>query len=399
MNNRDEKDRDLQFALSKWVSDTAWQIEIGEFSSYEDYSQTLIYRQGKPWVRNGYALREILICAGRYLEFLDTVELLWAPDLDWTGSRRSKIKSQVRTTIEHVLGPSSVLIVEDVPGVLSDFDSIEKSGNSYHLAQLDLEEQVFLLAELRESYLVERAFRELNVAYRDETSVQVEETKNTLFEGLSEERIATLSWALDNYKISEWLFSWMKTFDQRSFRNVYQPIFAIYESDLEKVMSRIDPIWISVSNELDEDFDDRENLRSMIERITVAVSEIGYDGVAAAIVSHGGQSGRESMIGNLQPINLIPSESTGECCRLVLVVAHGGKASRKRGFPSVMRQLRAHLISCARESKLVVILTNTWDPKLIEESRLDLLAHRQQGTKFVALLATGNSITHIPFEL
>jgi hypothetical protein len=107
-----------------------------------------------------------------------------------------------------------------------------------------------------------------------------------------------------------------------------------------------------------------------------------------AVTSNGGQSGPDSMLGNTAPINLIPGKPGGLCC-----------PGKKTGFPQIMRDLRAHLIRCARQSKLAIVVTDVWDPKLIEESRQDLLAHQENGLKLVVMLVAGNTLTHLPVDL
>ena len=139
-------------------------------------------------------------------------------------------------------------------------------------------------------------------------------------------------------------------------------------------------------------------MQSIIRRISEVVSEFGYEEFAEMVLANGGQFGANSMIGNIGPINLIPSEGEGVCCPLVMGVAQGRSASRRNGFPEIMRQLRAHLIRCSCRTNLVVILTDSWDPKLIGESKLDLIAHRELGVKVITLLASGNTITHIPMN-
>ena len=105
------------------------------------------------------------------------------------------------------------------------------------------------------------------------------------------------------------------------------------------------------------------------------------------------------MLGNTSPINLIPSRPGGACCPIVVAMANGSFRGKKTGFPQIMRSLRAHLIRCARKSKLAIVVTDVWDPKLIEESRQDLLAHQENELQLVVLLAAGNTLTHLPINL
>ena len=154
-------------------------------------------------------------------------------------------------------------------------------------------------------------------------------------------------------------------------------------------------IMPAVIDSLPGGFDDHNNVESIIDRVTRAILELGYDDFADAVTAHGGQSGSRSLIGNNAPINLIPSESDGICCSTVVAVARGGRDTKRgNGIRQVMRSLRAHLIDCLRETQLALVLTDTVDP-LIKESREDLLAHGRRGVAVIVLHVVGNTINLI----
>ena len=158
-------------------------------------------------------------------------------------------------------------------------------------------------------------------------------------------------------------------------------------------------LFESVADAIEIDSDEYQNAGSIIRRLSEAIAEQGYDDMIRAVTSNGGQSGPNSMLGNTAPINLIPGRPGGVCCPIVVAMASGSSLRGKTGFPRVMRDLRAHLIRCARKSKLAIVVTDVWDPKLIEESRQDLLAHQENGLQLVVLLAAGNTLTHLPIDL
>ncbi|HIA01095.1 MAG TPA: hypothetical protein EYN66_04195 [Myxococcales bacterium] len=81
----------------------------------------------------------------------------------------------------------------------------------------------------------------------------------------------------------------------------------------------------------------------------------------------------------------------------MLAIAKGKNKRSLKSFPMVMRQVRKHLIQCEL-TQTVLLLTDTWDPSLFEESAEDLRAHQTvRGVRFVSLLATGRSVS--VFEL
>jgi hypothetical protein len=72
---------------------------------------------------------------------------------------------------------------------------------------------------------------------------------------------------------------------------------------------------------------------------------------------------------------LIPSRGHGVCAPIVLAIARGRDGRSPQSVPSVMREVRAHLISCFEIAELVLLLTDRWDPDLLRESEPDFSAH------------------------
>lgn len=160
-------------------------------------------------------------------------------------------------------------------------------------------------------------------------------------------------------------------------------------------MHNFKEIMLEAFDALPEGFDDYDNLEAIVDRVTQAIAELGYDDFADAVAARGVQSGGRSVLGNTAPINLIPSESGGVCCSTVLAVARGSRDNKRgNGIRQVMRSLRAHLIDCLHKTQVALVLTDTIDP-LIKESREDLLAHGRRGVTVFVLLVVGNTINLI----
>ena len=57
-----------------------------------------------------------------------------------------------------------------------------------------------------------------------------------------------------------------------------------------------------------------------------------------------------------------------------------------------MRQVRKHLIDCFNDTGAVLVVTDVWSPKLLEESLLDLDAHETRGKHILIFLVNGRNL-------
>jgi hypothetical protein len=134
-----------------------------------------------------------------------------------------------------------------------------------------------------------------------------------------------------------------------------------------------------------------QQAKEILGRIEEAIGQVGYGQFCESITEDGGQYGPDSMVGSRGPINIIPGDKAGCCCDLVLAVSKGGLTSRF-GFDIITRQIRAHLIDCIGQTRLVIFLTDSWNPSKLEESRGDFEAHRRRGTLVVPILVNGHQL-------
>jgi hypothetical protein len=167
-------------------------------------------------------------------------------------------------------------------------------------------------------------------------------------------------------------------------RSVEKPDWADHSALLHLMSERI--VIPSFKPYLDQIQDD--NLRGtaelVLERITQAISEIGFEEFVEDLSSSDFRGGPESLVG-ASSINLIPSEHLGPCRGLLLAVSKGDKKSI--GFPSIMRNVREHLIRCP-ETKAVIVLCDWWWPTMLDEHLGDLRAHHaKNNVRFLFLMA------------
>ena len=132
---------------------------------------------------------------------------------------------------------------------------------------------------------------------------------------------------------------------------------------------------------------------NLVERLASRLREEPYDRLVDRIVRREGTIGHHSEDGEL--INVIPGEQKLACTRITLAISTGLSPVSSIGFPSVMRAVREYLIDCERMAKAVVLLTDTWSPRHIDEHLRDIRAHARHGRFVVPHLVNGNQILQV----
>ena len=96
-------------------------------------------------------------------------------------------------------------------------------------------------------------------------------------------------------------------------------------------------------------------------------------------------------------VSLIPANNQIVSCNDILLAISSGKSSNKTGIKIIMRQIRKHLIDCYENTKIVILITDTNDRKIFEESALDFEAHKKRDVVFLTGLVSGEEIKALPF--
>jgi hypothetical protein len=132
---------------------------------------------------------------------------------------------------------------------------------------------------------------------------------------------------------------------------------------------------------------------NLVERLAGRLRNEPYDRLVDRIVSGADPIGHPSEGGEL--INVIPGDQKLACTRITLAMSTGISPNSSIGFPNVMRAVREYLIDCERMAKAVVLLTDTWSPRHLDEHIRDIRAHARQGRFVVPHLVTGNRILRL----
>lgn len=135
----------------------------------------------------------------------------------------------------------------------------------------------------------------------------------------------------------------------------------------------------------------KEDILSVLDGLSGLILDRGYgslfrDGPAAHV---------REIIGRQTDINIIPGVEEGICCPLALALSTIGSPNRY-SFRTVMRQVRKHMIDCFNDTGAVLVITDVWSPRLLEESLLDLDAHESRGKHILFFLVNGRNL--MPLE-
>jgi hypothetical protein len=146
-------------------------------------------------------------------------------------------------------------------------------------------------------------------------------------------------------------------------------------------------------NDLDIPGEILSEVADLVERIERWLTDVPYDRLVDRIIRRDGAIGHHVEGGDV--INVIPGNQQVACTRITLAMSTGISPSSSLGFPNVMRSVREYLIDCERMAKAVVLLTDAWSPKHIEEHIGDIRAHARHGRYVVPHLVSGGRVLRL----
>jgi len=146
-------------------------------------------------------------------------------------------------------------------------------------------------------------------------------------------------------------------------------------------------------SELELPMEIERTISELVHRLQNRLAEGTYGDLVDHLVRGQGISHQSLSDGDM--INVIPGQHRLACTRITLAVSTGASPTGSLGFQSVMRAVREHMIDCERMTKAVILLTDTWNPRFIEEHIRDIHAHSRHGRFIVPHLVTGNRILRV----
>ena len=132
-----------------------------------------------------------------------------------------------------------------------------------------------------------------------------------------------------------------------------------------------------------------------IERLSWQLEELGWDKIIRELNKNRKYASAEDLFGHPN-INVIPGAAKSACHPAVIALASGtGRHSTSLG--SVLNKLSEHLLECDGITKLAVLVTDTIDPRFMEERKRLFEIHRERkGVQFVLLLVRDRSLHAVP---
>ncbi len=160
-------------------------------------------------------------------------------------------------------------------------------------------------------------------------------------------------------------------------------------SALLRICWRRPPMAVSLEDYLDADTSTlsvSRSLEQLLERLSIAIADLGYDAILEDIVSGDLIGGDDSLLGS-DEVTLIPGDHRDSSRPILLAATRGWDGRDPLSFTKIMRQVRTRLTEAAGAIQFVVILCNCWNSDAFdEEFREELGAFEEKGVRFAFVL-------------
>jgi hypothetical protein len=188
-------------------------------------------------------------------------------------------------------------------------------------------------------------------------------------------------WHLRHYQQANLLASWLLA-DTPLMRDRPQSAL-LYALNREQI---VHPTIEDFARRLQIGEDDRRSVNQILHRVTDAIAQFGYASFVEDVTSGEFLGGESSAVGS-DAINIIPNKNMEKCCTTLLAVSRGIEKRSRLSFSKVMVQVKAHLIECADNTRVVIFLCDHWSPTMLDDNLDELRAHHRRGARFLFLLA------------
>jgi hypothetical protein len=185
-------------------------------------------------------------------------------------------------------------------------------------------------------------------------------------------------WYLRNYQRSNLAVSWLVEETNRSKDHTRSAFLHALTSE-----KHVPPSIELFVQQLTIEAGEKQTVSRMLRRLESAVAEIDYDNFVEDLSSGEFLGGNDTPVGT-DSVNLIPGRGKTACCTTLLAVSQGDK--KAIGFPSIMKQVREHLIRCINTTRVVIVICDYWQPDMLDDHIGDLRAHHDRGVRFLFLM-------------
>ncbi len=160
-------------------------------------------------------------------------------------------------------------------------------------------------------------------------------------------------------------------------------------STLKAISWREPPVSISLKKPvgvLSPDSTTSETINVLVDRLSAAIGELGYEAVVEDLLSPDLLGGEDSVLPS-QEIMVVPGHLADTSRSILLAVTRGWRGKEPLSFGKVMVQVKTRLIEANGTIKVVVVFCDSWDSASFqEEYRDELRAHDQNGVRFLFMM-------------
>ncbi len=335
-----------------------------------------------PGLSRGYALRRYFLASGQMKNLVEVLSALYPERRDQFGSdlAQYELQSEVQRLGELGQQMLAALAVQSLPGLST---VSEASSNVDSLADMLCETRRYLdfLKGTEGASVVPLSIEVLSGS-------PWENNLRRQLETLDRSKRLELAYRMRAYLTNNYILHSMPVTNERT-RNFHETLLSttripgdeMYKIDVDGFLDQM-----AESDVTDNDFSEVRRTLESLERI---LTDVPFGDLSDVIGDWGGMPPFDN-------INVIPSAGRKGACHNTLLATASGSGTSRKGFLSIMRQVRRHLIDCFGKTRVVVLLTDTWDPAKFRESRADIEAHRRRGVVFVTGVVSGRNIGPIP---
>ena len=330
----------------------------------------------------GYALRRYFLALGQFVNLLDVLSELFPNRSDQFGKDLARFVPRQEFESRGEVGEQVLasLALRSQPGhhVLSEmFPKVDDLADS--------------LCETRRYVDFLRGANEISQIPLSIDLLLESQWKNELRQSmdvLEYPQRKELADRMQTYLSKNYVLNSMPVSDEHT-RRFHEVLLSATRVPGEKMYNIDIDGFLDQMTESDMSDNDYAEIRRTLEGLAGILSDVPFGDLSDVLGDWGGMR-------SFDDINIIPSVGKkGTCHNTLLATASGSGASRK-GFLGIMRQVRRHLIDCFGRTRIVILLTDTWDPAKFRESRADIEAHRRRGVVFITGVVSGRSISPTP---
>jgi hypothetical protein len=347
---------------------------------------------GEPLVTTGYAVIRLLEAAGKLDDLLVSIGHLWPGRKEWTEAERSRHSPSEQVPWLARLHGTDLEFAYPIATRL-----MQELGDTGELSGWEADYEA--LVSRRSAWAAACA-----AGHFTETVPQALFTHLVLIENASPVRrpdpdreidVRRLTSAVRTYVRVEGLFTWMAYQDyfdreQAPRWNPYHLLFQTAKSRGIFPVISVEEVEAIIGREFGREV--LSDIMRIVGRLQEAIGGGGYEQVLDTVSEDDALFGAGSIISSHEPVNIIPGSTVGSYQRTLIAFSVGKKRGKVEPIPATLRKIREHLIRCSQRTKIVILITDNWNPDAFTESRGDLVAHREHGVVFLPLLVNGNRL-------